>query len=110
MQTTYSSEPLEKVAYFDHGDGTADVYLRRDVRTEEASADDGAVHTFYAAEEARSVTDKPKAWFSVNFDEAWGEFERSGMSEAERILDLEAQIDEQAAAINELAVIMAGGE
>lgn len=110
MQTTYSSVPLDAVAYFGHGDGTADVYLRRNARTEEGAAEDGTPLTAYVAEEVSGTTDKPEAWFAANFDEGWAEFERSGMSDEERINDLETQIDEQASAINELAVMMAGGE
>lgn len=107
---TYSAQPLEAVAYFAHDDGTADVYLRRNIGTEEAAAHDGESVAVHCADEVHAVTDKPEEWFSANFDAAWAELERANMSDAERIIDLEAQLDEQASAINELAVIMTGGE
>lgn len=110
MQKTHSAEPLDAVAYFDHGDGTADVYLRRNIGTEIVINDDGGTETVYCADEAHALTDKPKEWFDQNFDSGWIEAERASMTSDDRMADIETQIDEQAMAINELAVIMTGGE
>lgn len=110
MQKTHSAEPLDAVAYYDHGDGTADVYLRRNIGTEIVIMDDGDSATMHCADEAHAVTDKPREWFDKNFDAGWIEAERASMTSDDRMADLESQIEEQASAINELAVIMTGGE
>ena len=110
MQKTHSAEPLESLAYFDHGDGTADVYLRRNIATESITTNDGGSATAYCADEVHAVTEKPKAWFEQNFDAGWIEVDRASMTSDDRMADLESQIEEQASAIDELAAIMAGGE
>ena len=110
MRTTRSAEPLDAVAYFDHGDGTADVYLRRNIGTEDVIMEDGELATVHFAEEVHAATGKPKEWFELNFDAGWIEASRASMTSDDKIADLESQIEEQASAINELAAIMVGGE
>lgn len=88
MERTYSTQPLERVAYYPQGDGTA-VALLRDNVAEEVTEDG----TVWAADEVQVGTTLSLAEVEERFDELWVRGVTESRPLEERVGELEALLD-----------------
>lgn len=92
MRRTYSSTPLERIAYFGR-DGKADVYLRDNIETHAVENEDGVVEVQYIADEVHVETDLPESEVEQNFDALWVKGETESKELSDRVAELESLLD-----------------
>ena len=111
VETISGTEPARVVVAQDGP--VAHVWMRRNIEKDVKDPDDGEgeSYEFWCAKElAFTVAGSPTAaGIEADFDAVWAEHERDGMTEAERITELEAQNADMQAALLELGD-MVGGE
>lgn len=90
---TYSSEPLERFAYYPQGDGTAIVLLRDNIEQDAHDESDGSTVTFWQADEVVVRTDLPLEAIDDEFDVLWVRAEAEAKPLAQRVRELEELLD-----------------
>ncbi|WP_165247455.1 hypothetical protein [Adlercreutzia sp. ZJ141] len=108
MKAIYYMLP-DAVAYMPLPDGRADVWLRKGVS--ESEDDEGSV--CWECEEVYLRTTLSRDDVVAMFDELFDSAEQVAApipTVDDRVRDLELQVEEQAGAIEELALMMVGGE
>ena len=104
---TYSTSPLERIAYFGYGDGSlADVYLRDQIEEIEVpyeGEEEGATTKQWVAEEVHVKTTLPKEKIEENFDALWVQAETN-------LKPLEQRVAEAEATLDEIITVILGGE
>ena len=90
MQKTVSATPLEAVKIEQRPDGQADVWLRKNIKQEEVTPEDGGEpYTQYAADEAHLVKAITQEEAADAFDDLWDEAVAAETPQDERIAALE---------------------
>ena len=104
---TYSTSPLERVAYFGYNDGSpADVYLRDNIEEIDVPAegdDTDANLKQWIADEVHVKTYLPKDEIEENFDALWVQAETN-------LKPLEQRVAEAEATLDEIITVILGGE
>lgn len=102
MQITHSCKPLNSVDYYPLRDGMAQVYMRKNFRTE--SDEDG--NLIHIADEVtfKINQDVTKAEIEQNFEYMWSDAEKIDYRPS-----LEEQLEVQARAIEDLTMLVLGG-
>ena len=91
----YSTQPLERVAYFGYAGGDpADVYLRDNIEEADIELAEGGTQKQYVADEVHFKTDLAKEDVEANFDDLWVKAEYEQRPLNQRISDLEALMDD----------------
>ena len=108
MQRTVSATPLEAVKIEQRPDGQADVWLRKNIKQEEVTPEDGGEpYTQYAADEAHLVAAITQEEAEASFDKLWDEAVAAETPQGERIKALEAVARDFSAAARQLSQIRA---
>ena len=92
---TESTRPLVPVEYNTRQDGTAEVFLRRNIEEVVETLEDGTEQVKYVADEIQIVgADKPAEWYTANLARLFVQAEREMTPETIRISNCEEGIDE----------------
>lgn len=91
MQQTASATPLEAVKVERRPDGQADIWLRRNIKSQEVAPDGGGEpYEQYTADEVHIVKAMTREEAEASFDELWDEAAAAATPQAERVAALEA--------------------
>lgn len=106
MEKVHSFEPLAAYMHYPQGDGTALVYLRRNIEEETVEGDDGPMVGYVADEvsilvDGVDVSDVPSV-----FDELWDRAESASKTDAERIDEIASASSDSMAALGELGAMV----
>lgn len=91
---TYSSEPLAAYVYQPQSDGTARLWLRRNIERSSVDPQDGGEpYDEYSAEEVQLITELPESEVLGSFDRLWARAEAEAKTVGQRVDEVEDVID-----------------
>lgn len=103
MQKTFSTNPIERVTYFDHFPRPAEVYLHENIEQVEIVHSDGETETQWTADEVYIKTHLSKQEVEENFDAIWVKAETEAKTQGERIEELETLVGDLIDVVLEVA-------